>query len=101
MARRQQDPVPVAVGGWCVLVEEITGQAEGQRWSLSHIRPFATRDEALMDAAMMTRQYEPQHPARPRGRWIYRVGQDSWTVVVQGAMSRFHFRVSVAQSEAV
>lgn len=89
-----------AQGDWCVLVEETTGQAEGQRWSLTHVRPFRTRAEALMDASMMVRRYKPQHPAREKGRQIFRTGEDIWTVWLHGVMSTFHFRVSVAQPEA-
>lgn len=92
---RVQDPVT----RWCVLVEETLGRGENQRWRLSDVRKFDTRDEALDAAAQTALEYQPQHPAFEKDREIYQVGEDSWVVWLQGATSDYHFRVSVARQQ--
>ena len=92
---RPQDPA----GSWCVLIEENLGRAEDQRWSLSDVRTFDSRDDALDAAWHSAREYEPQHPAFEKKREIYRIGEDTWLVWLQGATRAYHFRVSVARPE--
>jgi hypothetical protein len=105
---RPQDPIPHPVpsspipvdGDWCVLIEENSGGGEYVRWQLSHVRKFRNRADALTDAAIMARRYEPKHPLRDRGRQIFRTGEDRWTVQVLGASGKtFHFTVTVARPE--
>lgn len=99
---RPQDPVPFQdsdEGAWCVLLEENTGYSEGKRWGLTKIRQCHSRAAALADAAMMARKFEPEHPKSERNRMIFRAGDDSWVVWVEGATQKFHFRVTVAKPE--
>ena len=91
-----QDPA----GNWCVLIEETLGRGEDQRWSLSDVRTFDSRDEALDAAWHSAREDEPDHPAFEKKREIYRVGQDMWVVWLQGATRAYHFRVYVGRPEA-
>ncbi|MFC0114290.1 hypothetical protein [Kibdelosporangium aridum] len=90
---RVQDPVTK----WCVLIEETVGRGESQRWGVSEIRKFDTRDEALAAAEQAVREYQPQHPTFAKGRDAYQVGEDSWIVWVPGATREYHFRVSVGK----
>ncbi len=85
--------------GWYVLIEETVGGGDSQRWSLTTIRRFADRDEALWHAADFARTYQPRHPAMPRNRRVFKIGEDSWVVYIEGAMRTYHFRIFVAQSE--
>lgn len=40
--------------------------------------------------------YRPHHPLSPRRRTRYRTA-DGWVVVVDGAMSDFRFRLTIAE----
>lgn len=93
---RPQDPVPTR--DWFALVEETVGMNDQKRWSLTTIRSFFTRGEALAFAEDLARTFQPRHPSSPRKRRVFRVGEDVWITYVEGAMQTFHFRVSVAQS---
>ncbi|MET0236591.1 MAG: hypothetical protein ABW224_18225 [Kibdelosporangium sp.] len=98
---RPQDPVPAPVtpkNEWCVLVEEHT-HSDGTNWIVSDIRSFPTREAAQLDGAMMARKYQPRHPMSERGRRIMRTGEDVWTVLVEGRMKTYHFRLTVAKEE--
>ncbi|MCE7008446.1 hypothetical protein LWC34_37375 [Kibdelosporangium philippinense] len=90
---RVQDPVTQ----WCVLIEETVGMGEGQRWSVSRIRKFDTREDALAAAEQTAREYQPQHPTFAKARDVYQIGVDSWVVCVPGATRQYHFRVSVGK----
>lgn len=87
-------------GAWCVLIEETMGRGEDQRWSLSDVRRFDSREDALDAAWHSAREYEPYHPAFEKKREIYRVGEDMWVVRLQGATRACHFRVYLARPEA-
>jgi hypothetical protein len=98
--RMHDEPVEKQpVRGWYVLVEETIGSGESQRWSLTSIRSFEGRDQALREAAMSAREFVPRHPSMERKRRIFRVGDDTWVVYVEGAMRTYHFRVCVARDE--
>jgi hypothetical protein len=99
---RPQDPVPgqpAPTRDWFVLVEETTGSGEGMRWTLSTIRSFHQYQEAQQFARELARTYQPRHPASPRGRRTFRIGEDAWVVYIEGLTRTFHFRVSVAEGE--
>ncbi len=83
---------------WCVLIEETVGSGGYARWELTQIKSFGNRPDALAEAANLARGYEPENPAKPSGRRIFRTGEDLWTVQVRGAKD-FHFRVTVAKPE--
>jgi hypothetical protein len=92
-----QDPAPTR--HWFVLVEETTGSGDSMRWSLSTIRSFRHYREAQESARELARTYQPRHPASPRRRRTFRVGEDCWVVHIEGMTRTFHFRVSVAEEE--
>jgi hypothetical protein len=81
-------------------VVEEHDKADTTAWGISHIRTFPTREAALADAAMMARMYQPRHPMSERDRRIMRSGEDLWIVWVKGATRAFHFRLTVARTEA-
>jgi hypothetical protein len=80
---------------WGVLIEECTGRE--RVWSVSLRKPVADRDEAVAIATRLARQHRPEHPALERDRVVYRIGEDIWLVNVEGAMSSYHFRISIAR----
>src|SRR5882762_274776 len=95
MATRKQDPPPVR--DWYVLIEETIGAGEGQRWSLTKILEFDHRADALKKAVDMAKDYQPRHPTMERRRKIFRVGEDTWVVWLEGATRSYHLRISVAR----
>lgn len=84
---------------WSVLIEETVGSNEYARWELTTIKSFGNRADALQEAANLAKSHAPQNPAKPRGRRIFRSGEDLWIVQVQGGNRNFHFRVTVAKPE--
>jgi hypothetical protein len=95
---RPQDPVPPQ--DWYVLVEETTGTGrDAMRWELTTIRSFHRYEDAVPYARELARTYQPRHPASPRNRRTFRIGQDCWVIYIEGLMRTFHFRVSVAVAE--
>ncbi|MDR7171941.1 hypothetical protein J2W56_005702 [Nocardia kruczakiae] len=85
-------------GNWHVLVEEQVGASKDYRqWELSSIHPAgADRSDAERLAEELSRTYRPHHPLSPRRRTRYRTA-DGWVVVVDGAMSDFRFRLTIAE----
>lgn len=90
---------------WCVLIEENTAAGEYSVWALTHVRVFRSRADAVLDASIMARQYQPRILGKIVGRWIFRTGEDIWTVQVRGKAAFLtrdvHFRISVAKPEPV
>ncbi len=83
---------------FCVLVEEIVGSGESARWGLGETRSLrTTRADARATALDMARTFSPRHPMFEQARDVYRVNEDEYIVLVQGATSTFHFRVCVAE----
>ncbi len=81
---------------WFVLLEETASSGmDSYRWMLTKKSRCADR-EARRLAYWLAREYEPVHPTSQRGRQVFQIGNDTWVVEVAGAMSDFHFRVSVA-----
>lgn len=107
---RPQDPIPgqptpqapqypAPTREWYVLVEENVGSGQGMWWKLSTIRAFHQYRDAQQFARELARTYQPRHPASPRGRRAFRIGEDTWVVYIEGMTRTFHFRVSVAEGE--
>jgi hypothetical protein len=83
---------------WDVLVEETTSFGpKRDAWRLTTRIPCESREEARKRARRGARSYTPEHPAMPRGRTIYQIGNDTWLVHIRGATSDFTFRVSAAR----
>ncbi|MBP2330034.1 hypothetical protein JOF56_010419 [Kibdelosporangium banguiense] len=103
MAEEQYDEETTTRGPfdrWCVLIEETVGSGSYVRWELTHIKSFGNRADALEEAANLAKGHAPENPAKPRGRRIFRSGEDLWIVQVRGAADQnFHFRVTLAKPE--
>lgn len=99
----QPTPQPYAVSddgrNYVVLVEQTTGSGEAKRWDLVW-PPFGPggRAEARAHAERTAYEFVPANPYSEQGRSVFRLDEDSYLVRVEGMMSSFHFRVSVAQA---
>ena len=82
---------------WFVLVEETSGGGEYQTWSLADVWPAGGYEEAVQTARRLAFSYRPGRPRKPRLRSVFQSGDDCWIVVVEGAVSSGHFRVTVAR----
>ncbi|MFE1165985.1 hypothetical protein [Nocardiopsis sp. NPDC058789] len=89
---------------WVVLIEEIRGSGDRQRWGLvppsfdgRRDTEFATGEEARAEALCLTSAHAPGHPWSERDRQAYRISPDEYLVNVDGATSDFHFRLTVAE----
>jgi hypothetical protein len=82
---------------WFVLVEQTAGTGQGQRWSLTEVRPSGDYDEAVQAGRDLAFSLQPRHPMNPRRRSVFQSGDDCWTVLVEGATRSFHFRITVAR----
>lgn len=83
---------------WTLIVEENLGSGENRQWKVSDTHPVDGDVHTVRaKAEQLARQYVPSHPWSPKGRTIYRIGDDAWLVIVPGATQTFHFRVSVAR----
>ncbi len=82
-----------------VLIEQTVGSGETQRWGVpdAPIRVPGGRPAAQQMAAQLAANHKPRHPMMEQGRWVYRISDDQYLSVVQGATATFHFRVSVAE----
>ncbi|OHU22749.1 hypothetical protein BKG76_12760 [Mycobacteroides franklinii] len=82
---------------WNVLIEEQVGSREYREWQLTAIRAAGDeRGAAERLAEKLSSSYAPRHPMSPQGRARFRTA-DGWVVVVDGAMSQFRFRLTVAE----
>lgn len=82
---------------WCVLIEEQVGGRERRQWELTTVEDAGSdRAAAQRLADKLSRTYQPRNPLSPRGRTRYRT-TDGWVVAVEGMMSEFHFRLTVAE----
>ncbi len=102
MFRRVGGGADVEYGGfmstqWCVLIEEQTGGKDYRQWELTAVQNSGgDRSAAAAVADTLSRTYKPRHPLNPRGRTRYRTS-DGWLVTVEGMMSEFHFRLTLAE----
>jgi hypothetical protein len=86
------------VAEWFVIVEEMTSVGHNRdAWRLTTRIPCASREEARKRARRGARTYQPEHPAMPRGRAVYQIGNDTWLVQVVGATTDFVCRISAAR----
>ncbi|MCP2329210.1 hypothetical protein HDA40_007717 [Hamadaea flava] len=87
------------VGRYFALLEESTG-GKGQyaNWKLTNLFDLGLeREAAVAGALQLARTYKPRHPWSDRGRRIFEHGLDSWVVIVEGATSSHHFRLSLTR----
>jgi hypothetical protein len=85
-------------GKWRVIVEETVGFGrDSHRWEITQVQACPSRDEARRAASIMAESYRPEHPASPRNRCVYQIGEDTWMIRVSGITSDYHFRVYAAR----
>lgn len=83
---------------WVVVVEEIQEGGQSMRWSGRQAgSDFPDREQARAEALRLCSEYTPQHPWSEQNRTVYRRSPDSYLVHLVGAMSDFHFTLSVAE----
>nr|WP_052478271.1 hypothetical protein [Kibdelosporangium sp. MJ126-NF4]CEL17330.1 hypothetical protein [Kibdelosporangium sp. MJ126-NF4]CTQ91442.1 hypothetical protein [Kibdelosporangium sp. MJ126-NF4] len=88
------DQIP---GQWAAVVEQSQSGQAAYVWALGPIQVADSRDHARAVAAELARTYRPTHPRRLRRRTVFRHDDDSLFVILEGATSRYHLRVSVVQ----
>ncbi|WP_034593379.1 hypothetical protein [Hamadaea tsunoensis] len=86
------------MGNWFVLVEENMNYGENRTWRVSEYHDAGlSRDAADALAVKYAHEFQPRHPTFDSGREIFRLPDGGLLVLVQGATSQYHFRVSVAE----
>ncbi|PSK82238.1 hypothetical protein CLV63_1438 [Murinocardiopsis flavida] len=84
---------------WVVFVEE--GQrigSGGSQWSSEPPQvSYRSRDEACRVALWTARTHRLEARSHPRDRIVIRHDEDHFSVVVEGMVSTWHFRVSVGE----
>lgn len=88
---------PVESTRWHVMIEESVGGGENVRWAMSRMIPVVDRESGRELARQLVLSHEPEHPFTQRERSVYAAPGDTWTVVINGAMSTFHFKISVVE----
>ena len=85
---------------WVVLIEEESNRQQNGRQILDWTRTavFVDQEHARAEAWRLAHTHVPQHPYRAQSRQVVRHNDDSYTVIVDGAMWTFHFRVHVGES---
>lgn len=86
---------------WVLFIEEF-GSHGGSDLVLgngTHVYPqvFNSRDEAQQVAAQAAYMHKPGHHLQEQGRRVMRESFDSYVVLVEGAMRKAHFRVTVVE----
>lgn len=80
----------------CVVEENIADPSLA--WRVAHVSPaYADRQAARAAVYEVARDYRPSNPSIESWRRIIRIDDDNYIVEVQGAMTKWHFRVSVGQ----
>lgn len=83
---------------WRVLIEENVSGADRKEWRVSDIYEVdGERAEARAIAAELARRHTPKHPTFAQERAVYRINDDMWLTLIQGASTRYHYRVTVAE----
>ncbi|MCP2329211.1 sarcosine oxidase gamma subunit [Hamadaea flava] len=89
-------------GNWYAIVEELAGGGNSAAWRPTKTRALGPdRAVALEVAAETAATHRPVHPGQEQGRQVFRQGEDTWIVVVDGGSGAYHFRVTLAVLEAV
>lgn len=88
------DEVP---GRWAAMVEQSQSGQDVYVWAVGPIQPADSREHARAIAVELARTYRPTHPRRLRRRSVFRHGDDTLFVLLEGMTSRFHLRVTVIQ----
>ena len=84
-------------GRWAAMVEQSQSGQDAYVWAVGPIQPADSREHARAIAAELARTYRPTHPRRLRRRSVFRHGDDTLFVLLEGMTSKFHLRVTVIQ----
>ncbi|MFN8082034.1 MAG: hypothetical protein U0Q19_20945 [Kineosporiaceae bacterium] len=96
-------PTPHRASGvtYALLVEQQTGTGESMVWRVDPLptllAPGTGRAEADRAALDLAQRFQPHHPWNKGERTVFKLGEGSFLVLVEGATRTFHFRVSVAE----
>jgi hypothetical protein len=84
-------------GRWAAMVEQSQSGQDAYVWAVGPIQPADSREHARAIAVELARTYRPTHPRRLRRRSVFRHGDDTLFVLLEGMTSKFHLRVTVIQ----
>jgi hypothetical protein len=89
-------------GGFFLVIEQLTGSGSNRVWRVEPVpvRAGTTRERARVVAGQLAQKFRPNHPMSEQSRAVYRVDEDTLIVIVDGATTSFHFRVSVVEKLA-
>lgn len=91
---------PTESKGFYLLIEESINSGESTRWALARggVVPVAgSRQDARVVALDKARTFDPVHPMMEQSRYVYRITDDEYLVIVEGMTSIYHFRISVGE----
>jgi len=85
-------------GNWYAIIEESGSSGQYAYFKVTHTFDLGPdRETAVQAAQQLTATHKPAHPWSEQARQIFEHGVDAWIVIVQGAMHKHHFRVSLAR----
>jgi hypothetical protein len=84
-------------GHWAAMVEQSQSGQQAYAWALGPIQPADSQEQARAIAAELARTYRPTHPRRLRRRTVFRHGEDTLFVLLEGMTTTVHLRICVAQ----
>ncbi|WP_156753832.1 hypothetical protein [Actinokineospora pegani] len=83
---------------WSVVVEaNRQGNRDVSQWQVTHYEQVGTLAAAQDRALVLARGLRPERPRNPRSRLVFRAQDGSLLVHIEGAVSSWHFRVSVLE----
>jgi len=97
-AAQDDAPPPTADEPWHVVLE-YSNRGDAKPPTKLVVRPYKydDRDSAYTAAEHQAFDFAPPDPFSPQGREVYRDGPDGFLIVIQGAMSTFHFSSRIVQ----
>jgi hypothetical protein len=84
-------------GRWAAMVEQSQSGQDAYVWAVGPIQPADSREHARAIAAELARTYRPTHPRRLRRRSVFRHGEDTLFVLLEGMTSKYHLRITVVE----
>jgi len=94
----RRECILIRMGNWFIIVEENMHYSDNRTWRVSEYQEAGPdRADAVALATRYAKEFKPRHPTFDNGREIFRLPDDCFLVLVQGATSQYHFRVSVAE----
>ncbi len=84
---------------WVVVVERLDAVVRGRFTGTRELstEEFTDRSEAREKALRLTAEFEPERRSREQERRAYRISADEYLVETVGVLSKWHFRVTVAE----